>query len=179
MGSSSNWYPTGVFTFDLRIESMSKNLKLMVDDGAGATELAVILEFWLSMILAPAVILSRNKKVIQLLMDAIASMGNDIHCIRSVNTQTYKMAKSLYDSNYIPNLRDDILKFGRGVLVAVELTCPTEESQLCIREMIEDSPSMIAFSTMKSALYKSGVLFAIHVEGEVTPEVMSRVSFVL
>jgi hypothetical protein len=179
-GSLSNWYPIGPFIFDSRVESVSKKLKLMVEDAAATiTELAVILEFWFSMTLAPAVILSRDKKVIQQLMDAIASIGDDVHCIRNINTPTYKMVKSLYDPKDIPNLRDDILKFGRGALVAVELNCPTEDSQLCSREMIEDSPSMTAFSTTKSALYKSGLLFAIHVEGEVTPEVMSRVSFVL
>ena len=179
-GSLSNWYPTDPFTFDSRIESISKKLNLMVEDAvATITELAVILEFWFSMTLAPAVILSRDKKVIKQLMDAIESMGDDVHCIRNINTQTYKMVKSLYDPKNIPNLRDDILKVDRGALVAVELDCPTEDSQLCSREMIEDSPSMTAFSTTKSALHKSGLLFAIHVEGEATPEIMSRVSFVL
>eukprot|EP00529_Nitzschia_sp_RCC80_P040898 CAMPEP_0113441960 /NCGR_PEP_ID=MMETSP0014_2-20120614/1361_1 /TAXON_ID=2857 /ORGANISM="Nitzschia sp." /LENGTH=89 /DNA_ID=CAMNT_0000332839 /DNA_START=231 /DNA_END=500 /DNA_ORIENTATION=- /assembly_acc=CAM_ASM_000159 len=89
------------------------------------------------------------------------------------------MTKSLYDREDSPNLRDDILSFGRGALVAVEMYCPTMSSQLCIREMIEDSPSMTAFSTTKSALTKAGLLFAIHIEGDITPEILSRASCIL
>lgn len=178
MGSMNNWYPAGPFVFDSRVKPTIEKLDSMIDEKTAA-ELAVILEFWLSKTLAPAVILSRDKTIIEYLMDSIASMGDDIHCIRKVDTQNYKMIKSLYDPKETPNLRDDILKFGRGSLVATEMKCPTQDSQLCIREMIEDSPSMTAFSSTKSALYKSGLLFAIHVEGQITPEVLSRVSIVL
>jgi len=178
MGSLINWYPAGPFIFDSKIKMVINKLKTIIDDEKAA-ELAVILEFWISMTLAPAVILSRDKKIIEQLVNAIECMGEDVNCIKSVDAQTYKMIKSLYDPKEMPNLRDDILKFGRGSLVATELRCPTGDSQLCIREMIEDSPSMTAFSSMKSALNKSGLLFAIYVEGEVTPEVLSRVSFVL
>ena len=87
--------------------------------------------------------------------------------------------KSLYDPSNIPNLRDDILRFGRGAYVAVELVCPSKNAQLCIREIIEDSPSMTAFSTAKSALYKEGLLFVVHVTGEITPEILSRASIVI
>jgi hypothetical protein len=178
IGSLRNWFPAGTFTFDSKIELAAEKLNEMVE-GDKIAELAVILEFWFSATLAPAVILSRDKKVVTHLMDAIECMGGDIHCIRNVNTHTYKMIKSLYDPKEMPNLRDDILKFGSGALVATELNCPTEDSQLCIREMIEDSPSMTAFSSTKSALYKSGLLFAIYVEGEITPEILSRVSIVI
>lgn len=178
MGSMNNWYPAGPFIFDSRIKPTIEKLNAMVDEKKAA-ELAVILEFWVSTTLAPAVILSRDKTIIGHLMDSIACMGDDIGCIRNVDTQNYKMIKSLYDPKETPNLRDDILKFGRGSLVATELKCPTQDSQLCIREMIEDSPSMTAFSSTKSALYKSGLLFVIHVEGQITQEVLSRVSIVL
>ena len=178
IGSSGNWFPADTFTFDSKIKVATEKLIEMVE-GNKIAELAVILEFWFSATLAPAVILSRDKKVITHLMDAIENMSGDIHCIRNVNTHTYKMIKSLYDPKEMPNLRDDILKFGSGALVATELNCPTKDSQLCIREMIEDSPSMTAFSSTKSALYKSGLLFAIHVEGRITPEILSRVSIVI
>jgi hypothetical protein len=61
----------------------------------------------------------------------------------------------------------------------VELKCHSRDSQLCIREIIEDSPSMTAFSTSKSALYKSGLLFAVYVNGDITPEVLSRASIII
>jgi len=178
LGTLSNWYPTGSFVFDSRIELAIEKLKGTIGEEKIA-ELAVVLEFWFSATLAPAVILSRDENVVRLLMDAIGCMGNDLRCIRNVDTQTRKMIRSLYDPKETPNLRDDILKFGRGTFVATELRCPSEDSQLCIREMIEDSPSMTAFSSTKSALYKSGLLFAIYVEGGITPEVLSRVSIVL
>ena len=90
--------------------------------------------------------------------------------------------KSLYDNNNIPNLRDDIIGLGAGkvgTFVSIELKCYTIDSQLCIREMIEDSPSMTAFSSSKSALYKKGLFFGVYVKGDITPEVLSRASLVL
>ena len=178
IGSLGNWFPTGTFKFDPKIESAMEMLGKLVDANQAA-ELAVILEFWLSATLAPAVILSRDRSFVKCLMSAIHCMGDGIHSIRNVDASTYKMIKSLYDPKEMPNLRDDILKFGAGALVATELNCPTADSQLCIREMIEDSPSMTAFSSTKSALYKSGLLFAIYVEGDITPEILSRVSIVI
>ena len=178
IGSLGNWFPTGTFKFDPKIESAMEMLGKLVDANKAA-ELAVILEFWLSATLAPAVILSRDRSFVKCLMSAIHCMGDGIHSIRNVDASTYKMIKSLYDPKEMPNLRDDILKFGAGAFVATELNCPTADSQLCIREMIEDSPSMTAFSSTKSALYKSGLLFAIYVEGDITPEILSRVSIVI
>ena len=178
IGSSGNWFPAGAFAFDPKIKLALEMVNKLVD-GNKAAELAVILEFWLSTTLAPAVVLSRDRSFIKCLMAAIKCMGDGFHCIRNVDATTYKMIKSLYDPKEMPNLRDDILKFGAGALVATELNCPTEDSQLCIREIIEDSPSMTAFSSTKSALYKSGLLFAIYVEGDITPEILSRVSIVI
>lgn len=178
IGSLGNWFPTGAFQFDPKIQLAMEMLSKLVDANQAA-ELAVILEFWLSATLAPAVVLSRDRAFVKCLMSAIHCMGNDIHSIRNVDTSSYKMIKSLYDPKEMPNLRDDILRFGAGARVATELNCPTADSQLCIREMIEDSPSMTAFSSTKSALYKSGLLFAIYVEGDITPEILSRVSIVI
>jgi len=178
MGSLANWYPLHPSTRNSKVKIVTDKVQAILGNEK-ATELAVILEFWISMTLAPVVILSTKKKTIEHLMDAIELMGHGVNCIRSVNAKTYKMIRSLYDPKEMPNLRDDILKLGRGTLVATELNCPTQTSQLCIREMIEDSPSMTAFSSAKSALYKSGLLFAIYVKGDITPEVLSRVSFVI
>ena len=178
IGSLGNWFPTRKFDFDTRIKRAIEKLGNLVEDEQ-AVELAVILGFWLSTTLAPAVVLSQDGAFIKCLISAIESMGDDIHSIRNVDASSYKMIKSLYDPKEMPNLRDDILKFGAGALVATELKCRTEDSQLCIREIIEDSPSMTAFSSTKSALYKSGLLFAIHVEGDITPEILSRVSIII
>jgi len=178
IGTMRNWYPIGTFVFNPKTKTAMEKLREFVDSDC-VRELAIILEFWFSATLAPAVIISRDQKSIQGLMDTIECMGDGIHCLRNVNAQTYKMIKSLYDPKEMPNLRDDILKLGSGALVATELNCPTKDSQLGIREMIEDSPSMTAFSSTKSALYKYGLLFAIHVNGEITPEIMSRVSIII
>lgn len=105
----------------------------------------------------------------------------DAYHIPKIVAGKYKMMKSLYDRKDTPNLRDDLLRAGagRGGLVAVELVCQNEDAQHCIRDMIEDSPSMTAFSTEKSALRKVGLLFGVHVTGEITPEIASRASLIL
>jgi hypothetical protein len=95
------------------------------------------------------------------------------------------MTRSLYDSRHTRNLRDDIIAAakpgnGFGGRVVVEILCgASTDSQLLIRELVEDSPSMTAFSTAKSALYKHGLFFVIHVAGALTPELASRASVVL
>jgi hypothetical protein len=90
------------------------------------------------------------------------------------------MARSLYDDTDTPNLRDDIrTAFKRTSLVAVELLVHEPDSQLMIRELLEDTPSMIAFSTDKSALHKDGLLFVVYVKGDITPELQSRASLIL
>jgi hypothetical protein len=64
--------------------------------------------------------------------------------------------------------------------VVVELLCGNAvESQLLIRELVEDSPSMTAFSTAKSALLKQGLFFVVAVDGPLTPELASRASLVV
>ena len=96
-----------------------------------------------------------------------------------IDPTQYKMMKSLYDPADTPNLRDDILKLGRGARTVVELKCLSRDAQLLIREMIEDTPSLTAFSTTKSALYKDGLFFCVYVEGEITPEIRSRATLIL
>jgi hypothetical protein len=59
------------------------------------------------------------------------------------------------------------------------MTATTGDAQLRIREMLEDSPSMVACSTARSALQKRGLFFAVHVDGHVTPELRSRASVLL
>eukprot|EP00934_Nitzschia_sp_Nitz4_P006049 Nitzschia sp. Nitz4//scaffold287_size23745//7628//10152//NITZ4_008458-RA/size23745-snap-gene-0.22-mRNA-1//1//CDS//3329545763//6039//frame0 len=140
--------------------------------------LSVALDFWLAKTLAPTVIVSNNKDTISALMDAV-SASVDVACIRGVNAATYKIMKSLYDPNDTPNLRDDILRCGRGANVAISLECPDTDSQLCIREIIEDSPSMTAVSTTQSALYKEGLLFLVYIQGDITPEIRSRASTIV
>jgi hypothetical protein len=50
---------------------------------------------------------------------------------------------------------------------------------MMIREIIEDNPSMTAFSSERSALYKEGLLFCVYVKGDITPEIASRASLVI
>jgi len=68
----------------------------------------------------------------------------------------------------------------RGGRVVVELECgDSVESQLLIREIVEDSPSMTAFSTVRSALHKAGLFFVVTLDGALTPELASRASLVV
>ncbi|KAG7370929.1 hypothetical protein IV203_019499 [Nitzschia inconspicua] len=140
--------------------------------------LSQILKLWRCRVLAPTVIVSSSKDQTRKLM-LYLDQEVGCNCIRGINAATYKMSKSLYDRKDTSNLRNDILTLGQDALVAVELFCPTVDSQLLIREMIEDSPSMTAFSSAQSALFKAGLLFVLCIEGIVTPEVASRVSLVL
>jgi hypothetical protein len=102
---------------------------------------------------------------------AALSALDDVYHIPRDDANDCKMMKSLYNPNDTPNLRDDILyilRLGRGAFVAVELRCETLDSHLRIREMIEDTPSMTAFPTEKSALYKSGLLRRVCKRGDHT-----------
>ena len=165
-------------THRVRDSRVQEVLTKLADCFPSMDELSVVLDFWFAKTLTPAVVVSSERAKIQALIEALNSL-REVSCIQDVNADTHKMMKSLYDPKNLPNLRDDILKFGRGAYVAVELVCPTKKAQLCIREIIEDSPSMTAFSTMKSALYKDGHLFAVYVNGEITPEILSRASIVI
>ena len=95
-----------------------------------------------------------------------------------------KMNRSLYDRRDERSLRDEILDLRSSKpIVAVELLCPTVECELLIREMVEDSPSLVAHSVHKRILRKDGLLFIVRAaapsaEG-VTPELLSRASLVL
>jgi hypothetical protein len=178
LGPMGNLFPLTHRVFDTRVKAIVHSLQdshLSLDR---CNELSVILDFWLLSTLAPTVIVSKNKRILKTLVATLVST-KDVHLIPDIDASRYKMMKSLYDPKDTPNLKDDILQFGPGALVAAELNCPSADSQLCIRELIEDNPSMTAFSTPKSALYKSGLLFTVFVEGEITPHIRSRASLIM
>jgi hypothetical protein len=177
VGSMDNLFPLKQQqVFDPRTAKAVERLRQTTD--LNYSEFSIIIDFWLAKTLAPAVIVSNDANKISKLVAAVGALEN-VHCLPGVNASKYKMMKSLYDPNDTPNLRGDILAFGRGGTFAVELQCETVDSQLCIREMIEDTPSMTAFSTEKSALYKSGLFFGVYVKGDITPEVRSRASLII
>lgn len=64
-------------------------------------------------------------------------------------------------------------------LVGVEIEAKTMDSQIKIRELTEDTPSMVAFSTYRSALRKKGLFFVIYFDEVLTPELNSRASLVI
>lgn len=178
-GSFENLYPVIPQIVDSHTKSALNALQHLSGMKAGHTELFQIIDYYFAKALAPAVIVSKKLDLIKAIMSAVASQRG-VHCITGIDPRTYKMMKSLYDPHDTPNLRDDILKFGKGAFVAVELICGrSNDSQLCIREIIEDSPSMTAFSSSKSALYKEGLFFCVHVEGDITEQVFSRASLVI
>jgi hypothetical protein len=158
-------------------------------------ELSTILSFWLENALAPAVIVTQNavwhQSLVAALLETAKVVETRVKVISSVDASQYKMMKSLYDycsDATNTNLKDDIMALrgggggtgGGSCFVAVDLICPTVDSQLCIREMIEDGPSQTAFSSDRSALHKNGLLFVVMIHGDViTPEVQSRASLIL
>ena len=178
LGTLENLFPLTRQVFDSRVTHAIQSVRDTIVNHGAVEELSTILDFWFAKTLAPTVIISNDEQKIQKLAEAAGAL-RDVHFIPSVDAGVYKMMKSLYDPNETPNLRDDILAYGRGSFVVVELKCLNNDAQLCIREIIEDSPSMTAFSTGKSALYKAGLLFAVYVKGDITPEVLSRASLVL
>lgn len=141
-------------------------------------ELGHIFDYYYTRALTPVVVVSTNARVIKDIVAAF-DMQKDVNVISDVDPEKYKMVRSLYDPAGTQNLRDDILNFGRGSFVVVEMTCKSMDAQLLVREMIEDTPSRSAFSSNKSALAKEGLLFAVQVDGGLTPEIRSRASIIL
>ncbi len=64
-------------------------------------------------------------------------------------------------------------------LVGIDVEAKTVDSQIKIRELTEDTPSMVAFSTYRSALWKKGLFFVISLDEVLTPELNSRASLVI
>ena len=188
-GSFQNLYTSTPPRLDSRASKTVAQLQSLHLNLQNASELSQILEFYFTKSLAPAVILSHDKELIHDLIRLLSQLEG-VHGITNVDPSSYKMMKSLYDPSDTPNLRDDILQILHDEgsspssssitsMVAVELKCHTTDAQLQIREIIEDSPSMTAFSTERSALYKDGLIFGVFVEGEFTPEIESRASLII
>jgi len=182
VGTMDNLFTVPPRVFDARVDTIMTQLRPHFTNEPGSIdfdELALLLNFWLAKTLSPTVIVSSDRLKIQRIIAAIGQLEN-IPCLRAINVEEYKMMRSLYDPTDTPNLRDDILRRCRsGTGVVVELLCATVNTQLQIREIIEDTPSMTAFSSEKSALRKEGLLFGVWVKGDMTPEVRSRASLVL
>ena len=110
--------------------------------------------------------------------------GGSIGLILGVDVSEVKMNRSLSDPRGERSLRDEILDLkAQRRYVAVELICPSAESELNIRELIEDSPSLVAHSVHKRILRKDGLLFVVRVCAQtvagITPELVSRASLAL
>lgn len=143
-------------------------------------ELSQILDYFFAGIIAPGVIISRDHKIIS---DLVSTLGlqEGVRCITGINPKEYKMMRSLCDEQGTHNLRDDIINLGggKGAFIVVEITCLDLDAQHIIREITEDTPSMTAFSTEKSALLKNGIFFAVHIQEEISSQIRSRASLVL
>jgi len=175
VGIMENLYPVMPRVFDSRT---SLALECLKDLPVDCSELSIIIDFWLARTLAPAVVVSNNSDIIIKIVSAVGLLDG-VHSIQGVDAAAYKMMKSLYDPNDTPNLRDDILKYGHGAFVAVELRCSNDDAQMCCREILEDQPSMTAFSTESSSLKKAGLFFGVSVDGDITPELFSRSSLII
>ncbi|KAL3792161.1 hypothetical protein HJC23_009625 [Cyclotella cryptica] len=181
LGSFDNIYAVNPTILDPRASEIVEKLKKLHPDLTCPVELCQILDFYFAKTLAPAVVLSKNKQLIHDLI-ILLSQSDEVYGITDIDPSEYKIMKSLYDSTDTPNLRDDIINIlhgNAGALVAIELNCKSIDDQLQIREIIEDTPSMTAFSTERSALYKDRLFFGVFVEGPITPEIKSRASLLI
>jgi len=153
----NNLHPVPSRVFDSRTTAIVSQLENNPLFQKHIASLSHILDYYFARALAPAVIVSSDPALISTLCSTLAAQPK-IHSLSApVDPSTYKIMKSLYDPENTPNLRDDIISKGRGANVVVEICCDTVDSQLCIREIIEDTPSMTAFSSEKSALGKEGL----------------------
>jgi hypothetical protein len=183
-GSFQNLYASRPCILDFRASDIVVEMQKSHPHLKDPSDLSQILDFYFARTLAPVVILSQNQELISDLTAVIGRLEG-VKVIRNIDPSSYKIMRNLYDPSDTPNLRDDILqlqRYGGGQsqsLVTIELTCHTNDSQMIIREIIEDTPSMTAFSSERSALSKDGLLFCVYVEGEITPEVASRASLVI
>mmetsp|Transcript_17032 Transcript_17032/g.25332 ORF Transcript_17032/g.25332 Transcript_17032/m.25332 type:complete len:400 (-) Transcript_17032:449-1648(-) len=181
LGSFDNLYRIDQGIVDYRAEKAISLLKnYHINNGKLAyVDLAQILDYYFGKALAPVVVVSKDANIISNLCQAVGAQ-NDVHLLSGKKVNEIKIMKSLYDPSDTPNLRDEILNYGEGSFVVTELLCSNVDDQLCIREILEDTPSMTAFSSSKSALYKEGLLFGVHIgSGDITPELRSRASIVL
>jgi len=169
--------------------------------GDALLTLGLIVDLYLANALAPAVVLCTDqpapRALAAALLDALADVlpappvahggtgeGGALGLIRRVDVTEVKMNRSLYDTRDARSLRDEILDLRDLVpRVAVELLAPTSASELLIREMVEDSPSVVAHSVHKRILHKRGLLFVVLTgapsEKAISPELRSRASLVL
>jgi hypothetical protein len=129
--------------FDPRVKQAIDSLQTSLPGVTIFQSFRLFLIFWLAKTLAPAVIVSNDSVIIKKLVEAAGTL-NDVHSICNVNADEYKMMKSLYDPNDTPNLRGDILKYGRGAFVAVELQCPSKDAQ----SFLDDSPGFLFRSAL-------------------------------
>ncbi|KAL9181934.1 hypothetical protein ACHAXT_012277 [Thalassiosira profunda] len=180
-GSFQNLYAIEPPKLDARASNTVAELSQLHPNLQNPSELSQILDFYFAKTLAPAVVVSQNQQLIGDLVKLLAK-SDGVHAISNIDPTRYKIMKSLYDATDTPNLRDDILKIVHAdeeAFVASELVCHSTDAQLQIREIVEDTPSMTAFSTERSALHKDGLIFGVSVEGEITPEILSRASLVI
>lgn len=169
--------------------------------GDALLSLGLIVDLYLANALAPAVVLCTDKPAPRALAAALLDALSDVlpappgahgvtgesgvlGLIRRVDVTEVKMNRSLYDTRDARSLRDEILDLRDLVpRVAVELLAPTSASELLIREMVEDSPSVVAHSVHKRILHKRGLLFVVLTgapsEKAISPELRSRASLVL
>ena len=134
LGSFNNFYPLLPKKFySSKTDAIVKSAQLDLSPKR-VDELAQVIDYFYGKALAPAVVVSRDKSLIEKIIEAI-SLQKDIQSIKGINPSAYKMMKSLYDPADTPNLRDDILAFGKGTFVAIELICNTKDSQMAIREV--------------------------------------------
>jgi len=149
-------------------------------------DLLHVIDYYLCGILTPGVIITTNPNLASTIITGLGVVEG-MMTLPTINADEYKIVKSLYDGPEVKCLRDDIKECRRvekGVMVATTIVAGSTDAQMRVREMLEDTPSMIAFSTHRSALQKKGLFFVVVVPSSssscpLTPELLSRASLVV
>jgi hypothetical protein len=181
VGGHGNLFPMDTPPAHPRAHSVAEHVRRRMA-GLCLDDIGHVVEYWYSGVLMPAVVVVRSALLASALVEALAQ-DPAVSAIRGIDATTYRIVKSLYEGHEVRSLRDDIKALRRlssEALVVTEVSCHTTDAQLKIRELLEDTPSMVAFSTAKSALQKRGLFFVVDVGSiTITPEIRSRASLVI
>lgn len=191
VGSHGNLYPVDGRLVDPRTAKVMerfhhhyKGTTTTTTSTALKDDLPHIVDYYLCGILAPGVVVASSSDLSSSLLLGLGGVVEGMKVIEEVDAGRYKIVKSLYDGPEVACLRDDIKSHRRvhkNTMVTTSILATTTDAQLRIREILEDTPSMIAFSTYRSALHKKGLFFIVRIPSDcpTTPELSSRASIII
>ena len=139
-----------------------------------------LLDHFLCNAIAPAVIVCADRRCQRPGRCLRSRRRRAARLIRAVDVRSSDEPLPLTGGRAFASRRILDLKGDGGVDAVYRLLAPDEAAELQIREMVEDSPSLVAHSVHKRILHKEGLLFIVRVGSTGgTPELRSRSSLVI